>query len=251
MTLPKARRTGCDDVITLAAASALAPGDVVRLFPSLIGIVLGTQNIASGDPVSYATEGKWELPSASGTTAAVGAPAWWDSSSSLVVTSQPTSGFYIGRFTVAKVSGQTVAVIELNAQHLSGTGLGEVVNVRRRCTLAEVNAGVTLLPAVPGMRYRMVDASAIAIGGAAGAVTTVDILATQSASSVKLAAFAQASLTQNTLLRAGASGGTILAGGVSFVANDANTAITVGKTGSDMTTATHIDISFSYVREAA
>jgi hypothetical protein len=68
---------------------------------------------------------------------------------------------------------------------------------------------------------------------------------------VKLVAYAQASLTQSTLLRDGASGSTLLADGASYVANDANTAITVNKTGASVTTATHIDVNFSYVIEAA
>lgn len=132
-----------------------------------------------------------------------------------------------------------------------GSGaLTGVQHVRRRCTIAEVNAGVTLLAAIPGYKYRMVEASAISVGGAAAAVTTVDILATQSASSVKLVAFAQASLTQNAQLKSGGSGAAILAGGVSYVANDANTAITVGITGSAVTTATHIDVMMSYVVES-
>lgn len=250
MALPKARRTGDDCAITLTAAAALQPGDVVRLWPSMVGIVMGTQNIAIGDPVTYAQEGKWELPSASGTTGAVGAAAWWDSANSLVVSSAPTAGFYIGRYAKAKTSGQLVAVIELNGQPLAGTDVGEVITIRRRFTIAEINAGATLLPAATGLRYRMVDCYAISVGGAAGAVTTVDVLGTQSTSSVKLAAFTQASLTQSALVRAGGTGGTILADGASFVANDVNTAISVGKTGSNVTTATHVDIAFSYVREA-
>lgn len=124
--------------------------------------------------------------------------------------------------------------------------------IRRRNTIAEVNAGVTLLSA-PGAsyKYRMVNCKAIAVGGAAGAVTTVDVLGTQSTSSVKLVAFAQASLTQSAVLTAGDSGAAVLADGASYVACDANTAITVNKTGSAVTTATHIDIIFEYVIEAA
>jgi hypothetical protein len=121
---------------------------------------------------------------------------------------------------------------------------------RQRFTIAEINAGVTLLSAIPATagpwKYRLVDAMAIAIGGAAAAVTTVDILATQSAGSVKLVAFAQASLTQSAVLRAGGAGATVLANGASFGENDINTAITVGKTGADITTATHIDINIQY-----
>lgn len=125
----------------------------------------------------------------------------------------------------------------------------KVRNIRRRCTIAEVNAGVTILEAIRGQSYRLVRATAISVGGAAAAVTTVDVLATQATASVKLAAFAQASLTRSAELLSGGSGAAILADGASYVANDANTAITVGKTGSDVTTATHIDINISYVIE--
>lgn len=123
--------------------------------------------------------------------------------------------------------------------------------IRTRFTIAQINAGATLLAAISGYKYRMVSCKAIAVGGAAGAVTTVDVLGTQSASGVKLVAFAQASLTQSAVLTAGDSGAAVLADGASFVACDANTAITVGKTGGSVTTATHIDVIFEYVLDAA
>jgi len=123
--------------------------------------------------------------------------------------------------------------------------------IRKRFTIAQVNAGVELLPAVPGIAYRMVNASMIAIGGAVTTVTTVDILATQAAGSVKLSAFAQASLTQSAELRAGDTGSTILADGASYAVNDVNTAITVGITGSAITVATNIDVILEYGMEVS
>lgn len=122
--------------------------------------------------------------------------------------------------------------------------------VRTRFTIAQVNAGATLLAAIPGAQIRMVGARIISVGGAAAAVTTVDILATQATSSVKLVAFAQASLTQSALLSAGGTGAAILADGASFVANDVNTAITINITGSAVTTATNFDVLFTYTVEA-
>lgn len=123
-----------------------------------------------------------------------------------------------------------------------------VRNIRRRFTIAEINAGATLLSAIAGVKYRMVAARAIAIGGAVGALTTVDILGTQSTSQ-KLVAFAQAGLTRSAVLKDGDASSAVLADGASYAACDANTAITVGKTGSTGTTATHVDISFDYVLE--
>lgn len=123
--------------------------------------------------------------------------------------------------------------------------------VRKRFTIAEINAGATVLPAIPGFAYRMVDAAAIAIGGNVGATTGVDLTATLTTSR-KLVAFKTAGLTQSTLLRAGtATNGVLLADGASFTANDANTAITVIKDGADLTTATHVDILLTYCIDAA
>ena len=124
-----------------------------------------------------------------------------------------------------------------------------LLSAQRRFTIAEINAGATLLPAIPGYKYRVVDMAMIAVGGNAGTTTTVDILATQAAASVKLMAAAIAQLTRSALLRAGATGGTILADGASFDTNDANTAITVGKTGGALDTATHVDFFVNYVLE--
>jgi hypothetical protein len=53
------------------------------------------------------------------------------------------------------------------------------------------------------------------------------------------------------VLRPGITGCAVLADGASFAPNDAGTAINVSKTGSAVTTATHIDISFEYIVVAA
>lgn len=125
-----------------------------------------------------------------------------------------------------------------------------VFNQRFRVTVANVNAGATLLPAITGYKYRLIACKAISVGGAAGAVTTVDILGTQGASGVKLVAYAQASLTQSTVLTDGGSGAAVLADGASYVQNDVSTAITIGKTGASVTTATNIDVIITYAIES-
>jgi hypothetical protein len=118
--------------------------------------------------------------------------------------------------------------------------------IRRRFTIAEINAGTDLLPAIPGYKYRMVNAKLIAVGGAVGATTTVDILATQGGASVKLLAVAIAALAQSAVVRDGATNATVLANGASYVANDVNTKLSVGKTGATATTATHVDVIFEF-----
>lgn len=126
---------------------------------------------------------------------------------------------------------------------------GDVQHVRRRCTVAEINAGVTLLAAVPGFKYRLVDYTIIAIGGAASGATDVRLLGTRSAGSVALTAIAVAALTQSTVNKPNSANNTLLADGASFTQLDANTAVTVGKTGGTLATSTHVDVLVSYVLE--
>ncbi len=121
---------------------------------------------------------------------------------------------------------------------------------RQRIITADWNAGKSILAAIAGQKYRMVACSLIAYGGAAGALTTADVVGQQSSSGVKLLAGAQASLTENTVVKDGETGGAVLAAGASYVANDVNTAITAEVTGSDLTTATGIDVLLSYIVEA-
>lgn len=143
-------------------------------------------------------------------------------------------------------NGNTLVVDVANGGKIAGGGIKQFL--RQRVTIAQVNAGLTLVSA-PGLGYalRLVSASMVAIGGAAGGATTVDILATLSSASRKLVANAIAGLTQSARLRDGSTNSTILADGASYTQNDENTAITIGKTGGALTTATHIDVLLEYV----
>ena len=129
--------------------------------------------------------------------------------------------------------------------------LGLVCSTRQRFTLAQVNAGATILAAVSGMAYRIVDVSLIAVGGAAATGTSVDIIGTRSAATVRPIVAAVAALTENTLVKPNTANVTILAAGASFTALDKSTAITIGKQsgGSDIATATHFDVILSYAVE--
>lgn len=232
------------DVLEFTAPS----GGVTNGVPVLIGgiYVVPTLTVAAGVRFNGWTEGAWTLPKTSGETWTEGQPAYWDSVN-LKISIDPTVGFpSIGAVVIAAGSSDTTGVVNLNEVTVGGRH-----HVRRiRVAVASINAApVTLLPAIPGIKYRLVDATAIAIGGAAGAVTTVDILGVLSASSRKLVAFAQASLTQSTVLRAGAAGAAVLADGASFTQNDAGAAITASITGASITTATSIDFQVTVTLE--
>ncbi len=123
---------------------------------------------------------------------------------------------------------------------------GRVRSGRFVVSTAGVNAGTVLLPAIPGVAYRIHDVSMIAVGGNASGATSVDIRGTQSSSAVSLVANAVAGLTANSLLRAGAANSAILAGGASFAPCDVNTAVSVTKIGSDLATSTAVHVLLTY-----
>lgn len=120
------------------------------------------------------------------------------------------------------------------------------LTLRTRVTLAELNAGKTLLPAIPGFKYRLIDAKLIAVGGAATTGTSVNIKGTRAASEVNLLVAAVAALTQSAVPRIGAANMVVLADGASFTPLDANTAITVITVGTAMTVMTNLDVDLTY-----
>lgn len=232
------------DILPYVPASAASAGDCVSI-GSLFGIV--ATDLAASERGSVVVSGQISMPKVTGAISR-GARVYWNptgdpvggTAGSGAVTTSDSAGFLIGIAVEAAVSGDSAVTVYVIPGSESG-----VQHTRQRFTVAQVNAGATILSARAGIRYQMVDCALISIGGAAATATTVDILATQT-SSVKLVAAAVAGLTQSTLLRAGATNATILADGASFVANDVNTAITIGKTGSNVATATHIDVLLTY-----
>lgn len=149
-----------------------------------------------------------------------------------------------GNLTFTSTSG--AVLLELDGTN----ALGVAMQTRQRFTTAQVNAGATILAAKPGYTYRLIDCTLIAIGGAAATATSVDIAATQSAGAALLIVAAVAALTQSTVVKPDTANVTVLADGASFVANDANTAITIAAVGT-LATATHIDVILTYAVEAA
>lgn len=141
------------------------------------------------------------------------------------------------------------ATTKITVGQLGGGVGGPMVSTRTRFTAAEINAGASLLAGVSGYAPRLVDVTAIAIGGAAAGLTTLDLSGMQTSVVVKLATFAMAQLLQDVPLRIGATGVSVLAGGASFVGCDDAAGFTIGKTGGSLTGATHVDVVLSFVLE--
>lgn len=220
-------------------------GGVTVNVPVLIGglFVIPAVTAAAAARFNGLLEGVFTLPKATGEVWTEGAPAYWDVANARA-SFDSSVGQQIGAITASALTGDTTGVVRLNEASLSGG----VLPLRKRLTIAAINAGATLLPAIPGVKYRLIDAFAIAVGGAVTSVTTVDVLGTLTTSR-KLVAFGQAALTQSALVRAGSAGGALLADGASFTANDAGAAVTANITGSAITVATNVDFTLLYAIE--
>ena len=123
---------------------------------------------------------------------------------------------------------------------------GKVYTAFKACSLANVNAGATLIAAVPGYKIRLIDVTMVATGGNAATATSVDIKGTQGTAKVLLA-MAIGGLTRSNIAKPNlATHAAPIADGFLFKECDANTAVTVLKAGSDLATCTTVDITLAY-----
>lgn len=124
-------------------------------------------------------------------------------------------------------------------------------------TLAEMNAGHTLLAARAGYKYRLVDAKMISIGGAmeaTSAATGAAIYGTQSDTETALYTVLLAAGTENAVCTINTANTSVATAGAFYAANDANTAITckaVSAGDYDLITATSFTVVLSYTVEEA
>jgi len=106
--------------VTATAGAAYNPGDVVIncVGDGRVGIVAGLEAVASGDPVTFYVEGKYEVACASATTFSAGDLVYWDDSANTAKTSAGVAGAsdykLLGRAVKAKTSGQLVVLVEIN-----------------------------------------------------------------------------------------------------------------------------------------
>lgn len=228
-------------LLLVAPASGVVT-DVPKVINGLFCIPQETK--AEGEKFSARIIGVQTLPKTSAQAWAQLDPIYWDTAN--------------GRAdNLPSVGGEPIGLAEAAAANPSPSGLvvllprvtgfmGGLQQFDKTFSVAQVNAGATIVPAITGRKFKLHDVAMISIGGAAATADSVDVLGTVSASGVKLLAVAVAALTQNTLVRAGASNAVILAAGASFDPLDVSTPITIGKTGASVATATHIRVIGSY-----
>jgi hypothetical protein len=244
------RDLGGDDAHEeLTATGAVRCAEIMFTGDGLAAVNIGSRNYVSGERVPVCTNCLVSMDAASATLFRAGQTVAMDTTTKLAVVDGAAGSVRVGRCVVAKTNGQTSVLVRLNGQRNAFESAAQ--SIRVRATVAQINAGLVVLPALAGYAYRIHDAAMIAVGGAVTGATTVDVLATQAAASVKVLAVAVAALTQSALVRAGAANATILADGASFAPCDVNTAVSINKTGANAATATNVDLLLTFSVESA
>jgi hypothetical protein len=247
MALPAARQVADfgTSLVTLPAPrgsrTVWESGDIVQ-DNGVPNVLINLANAVSGEVVSGVYAGEFEVTCATGVTASAGADAFYDEANRTVVTAPGANIIYLGTFEAAKTSGQLVARVRLAGSNKVGPGVP--ITQRFTFTAAQVNAGATILPAQVGLKYRLVSAVLIAVGGNAAGATAVTINATQGASGVALLSATVGALTQNTWVGTNSANVTMLAN--SDAQNDVNTALTIAKTGGSLSGATSVNVILTY-----
>jgi len=108
-------------------------------------------------------------------------------------------------------------------------------------TTAQVNAGVFVVDPIAKRSITVVDAWVRAIGGAATSNTSIDVV--DSVTGTVAVSFAQAQNTQNTTLRAGATGATATYVGTALGAGEG---LKIANVGTACDTMTHLDYVILY-----
>lgn len=235
----------------------LQPGDTLDLVapeggvtsgvPLLVGGVLVVPQVTAAAGVTFAgmVVGVHAYTKTASQAWTQGQAIHWNTSTSKFdsdASTGPRVGFAVEA--VDDAAGSTTGKVLLTP---AATSSG-VFHIRKRFSVAQVNAGADILPALAAVKYRLLDAAVIAIGGNASAAFNINGTATTER---KLVAFASAQATRSALLRAGATGADVLADGASFTANDAGEAVTIKKDSGDIGTASHIDVLLAYAMDPA
>lgn len=141
-----------------------------------------------------------------------------------------------------KITADAAEINKLDGMVLTQAQMnGACIAFYARVSTAQVNAGYDLLTPSATGQYRIMDVKLRAIGGNAGAVTTVDVKEETSGNLIFQAP--AANLLANVTIGVDAAN---IVDTYLGIATTAGKKISIVKAGSDMTTATHIDVMMIY-----
>ena len=150
----------------------------------------------------------------------------------------------------------TTGALALGSHVATLNGDAVVACQRHRVTLAEMNNGHTILAAVSGLKYRLIDVKVIAVGGAmaaTAAATGIAIYGTKATTVTALYTVLLAAGAENAVCQINTANTSVPAAGAFWTANDAATAITcktVTAGAFDLITVQNIDVILTYCLEA-
>lgn len=121
--------------------------------------------------------------------------------------------------------------------------------LRARVTASEVNSGQLLFDVPDGLSVRIVTCKLIAVGGNASGATAVVVGTGANSLTTSLFSYTVSALTRSKVVPETDSNCTVLTDGASHAAQTAGHNVYIGKTGSDLSGATHIDVILEFTLE--
>lgn len=243
--------------VSLSQTGTIVAGDKVKLEDSSGGVpkvlkvdansdnVFGTvianrkdQSFAAGDAMEVAIDGSL-IYQVAGAAVARGAQLEVVASTQKVITNAGTNPVYGFAFDKAAADGDLIRVyVQSLEQNVAGS-YPFVQNINVTATLAEINAGKTIIPAVTGKQIRVVDY----VATVAGTFTTTTSVDLQDESATNVTALAQADLSDGAILLP--SDGTLGAGFAAPLTS--GEALQVVNTGTAAAGGTSITFNVSYL----
>jgi predicted RecA/RadA family phage recombinase len=105
--------------VQIVATDAITSGEIRQMADGRAGVHTALKAAEIGDVANFRVQGQFKVASASATTFAAGASAYWDVTANLAIPSTDAgydaeNDFYLGRAVAAKTNGQTTVLVDLN-----------------------------------------------------------------------------------------------------------------------------------------
>jgi predicted RecA/RadA family phage recombinase len=106
------------DCVSQIAGANLASGEILQLADGRAAVVAGLKSVLSGEVFAGRVRGRHNVAAATGLTAAIGDRVYWDASANtaILAASAGDGDFYLGLCAHAKISGELVIQVDLNAE---------------------------------------------------------------------------------------------------------------------------------------
>ena len=112
--------------VSITAATTYTSGEIIQAPGGMAAVVGGMKAAASGDPVTFITEGVFDVLTLTATTFAAGAPVYWDASAGVAIASPAAADdLYLGVAVKACTNAQDRVRVNFNRGNAGAGATGQ------------------------------------------------------------------------------------------------------------------------------